>query len=59
MKRSFLDMIYEELPILLVDEWSDINRELLDRTMIDFSTKTFNYDKLKMDYWIKLVNSKF
>ena len=24
MKKSFLDIIYQDLPVLLVDEWSDI-----------------------------------
>lgn len=59
MKKSFLDIIYEELPILLVDEWYDINETLLQKTLIEFQNKKFNYDKLKMDYWIELVNSKF
>jgi hypothetical protein len=59
MKKSFLDIIYEDLPVLLVDNWQDINETLLNQTIVSFSTKTFNYEKLKMDYWIKLVNSHF
>jgi hypothetical protein len=59
MKKSFLDIIYEGLPVLLVNEWSDINETLLNETLIAFSKKTFNYDKLKMDYWINFVNSRF
>jgi len=59
MKKSFLDIIYEELPVLIVNEWTDINEELLQKTLIEFNNKTFNYNKLKMDYWIELVNSKF
>ena len=59
MKKSFLDIIYEDLPVLLVDNFEDINETLLTETIISFSNKKFNYDKLKMDYWIKLVNSPF
>ena len=59
MKRSFLDVIYEGLPVLLVDEWSDVTETLLNDTLILYSNKQFNYDKLKMDYWVKLVQSKF
>jgi len=59
MKKSFLDIIYEDLPILLIDEWSDINENLLQKTLIEFKQKNFNYEKLKMDYWIDLVKSKF
>jgi len=59
MKKSFLDIIYTDLPVLLVNEWSDINEELLKNTMINFCNKTFNYDKLKMEYWVKYVNYPF
>lgn len=59
MKKSFLDIIYEDLPILIVNEWEDINEKLLNDTLILYSKKQFNYDKLKINYWIKLVNSKF
>ena len=59
MKKSFLDTVYEDLPILLVNEWDDINETLLKDTLAEFSNKKFNYEKLTMDYWIKLVNSKF
>jgi len=59
MKTSFLDIIYEDLPVLIIDEWTDINEELLKKTLIEFSNKKFNYEKLKMDYWIRLVNSKY
>ena len=33
MKKSFLDVIYEDLPVLLVDEWTDINESLLNKTL--------------------------
>jgi hypothetical protein len=59
MKKSCLDVIYEGLPVLLVDEWSDITETLLKDTLILYSNKQFNYDKLKMEYWVKLVQSKF
>jgi hypothetical protein len=59
MKKSFLDIIYEDLPVLIVNEWSDINESLLHNTLISYSNKKFNYEKLKMEYWINLINSKF
>jgi hypothetical protein len=59
MKKSFLDIIYQDLPVLLVDEWSDINETLLKDTLIDYSNKQFNYEKLKMEYWNQIVNARF
>ena len=59
MKKSFLDIIYEDLPILLVDNWEDINEKLLESYLLEYPNKKFNYDKLKFEYWVNLVNSKF
>lgn len=59
MKKSFLDHIYEGLPVLIVNEWHDINEDLLNKTLEEYSNKTFDYIKLKMNYWIDLINSKF
>jgi hypothetical protein len=59
MRTSCLDIIYKDLPVLIVNEWEDINDTLLKNTLIEFSNKSFNYEKLKMSYWINLVNSKF
>jgi hypothetical protein len=59
MKTSFLDIIYQDLPVLIVNEWSDINEKLLNDTLIEYSNKKFNYEKLKMEYWIRVVNSRF
>jgi hypothetical protein len=59
MKKNCLDIVYKDLPVLFVDEWTDINEELLKKTLEEYSNKKFNYKKLKMDYWVNLVNSKF
>ncbi len=36
-----------------------VNETLLNKTLEEFKNKRFNYDKLKMDYWINLIKSKF
>jgi hypothetical protein len=58
MRKSFLDCIYEGLPVLLVDEWTDIDQTLLQETIETFSKKTFAYEKLTMEYWVNLVKNK-
>lgn len=51
--------LFEDLPILNLDNWSDINQTLLTNTLIDFKTKhlnnKFNYDKLTLKYWINQI----
>jgi hypothetical protein len=60
IKKSALDIsMYEDLPVLLIDEWTDINETLLNKTLEEFKNKQFNYDKLKFEYWANLVISKF
>jgi len=58
LKRNELNLdMYNDLPVLIVDEWTDITKELLDKTIIEFSNKTFNYEKLTMNYYINLINN--
>ena len=49
--------MYEGLPVLIVNEWSDITRQLLNDTVEHFKNITFNYDKLTLKYWVKHLSS--
>ena len=57
VKTSALDPLYEELPVLIVKEWSNINQELLDNTIIEFKNKNFNNNKLNLKYWVNKIKS--
>lgn len=52
VKSSPLNKLYDELPVLIVNDWSDITDELLKNTIDSFKNKTFNYNKLSLKYWI-------
>ena len=56
VKTSKLDDMYIDLPVLIVNEWCDINNDLLVNTINDFKNKKFNYDKLLLNYWFKEFN---
>lgn len=49
--------LFEDLPVLIVKEWSDINQELLEETIKNFETKTFNYNKLQLNYWVNQIRN--
>ena len=51
---EFVNM-FKDLPVLLVDDWSDINQQLLDDTIEKFKNMNFNYDKLTLEYWKQRV----
>lgn len=62
MKKSRIDSLFKDLPVLIVNDWSDVTQELLDATIIEFKQKhdnnEFNYEKLLLDYWMKLIHDK-
>jgi hypothetical protein len=51
VKKSGLDPLYEALPVLIVNDWTEINRELLMETLEKFKNMTFNYERLTLEYW--------
>jgi len=42
--------MYDGLPVLIVQNWSDITQELLD----NFIPKYTNIERIKMEYWINI-----
>ena len=57
VKRSPICIIFEDLPVLIVDEWRDLNASLLNKTLYDFSKKKFNMNKLTLRYWMTKMHS--
>ena len=58
VKKSDLDPLYNDLPVLIVKQWSDINEELLIKTTKDFKSRVFKYEKLSLEYWMNIIKSK-
>ena len=61
VKTSSLDILFYDLPVLIVNEWSDITLELLNNTISNYKnkyvTKQFNYNKLLLKYWINKITT--
>jgi hypothetical protein len=51
IKSSPLDSMFKDLPVLIINEWSQINQELLDTFK-----PSGNLDKLRLNYWKELFN---
>jgi hypothetical protein len=54
-----MEELYADLPVVLVDRWSDVTRDFLTRILSEYSRRTFNYEKLSMQYWINQIESAF
>ena len=57
VKRSPICVVFDDLPVLIVDEWRDLNASLLNKTLDDFSKKKFNMNKLTLRYWMTKMHS--
>jgi hypothetical protein len=57
MTSTPLDELFEGLPVLIVKEWSDVSKELLDRTVAEYSSKEWCLDKLQLKYWVDRIQS--
>jgi len=45
------------LPVLIVDTWTEITQELLDKTIAEFRLKNFQYEKLTLAYWQERIKN--
>lgn len=57
VKKSVLDSLYEGLPVLIVNDWSDITQELLINTVNEFKNKEFNYERITAKYWLNKIRN--
>ena len=55
VKTSPLDGLYDDLPVLIVNDWSDIDQILLENTIIKFRAREFKYEKLNLTYWQEII----
>ena len=55
VKTSCLDSLFSDLPVLIVNDWSDITEELLKNTISRFEKKEMNMDKLLLKYWVDII----
>jgi len=57
VKTSPIDKLFDELPVLIVQDWADITPELLQFTVNAYKNTKFNYDKLTLAYWVNKIKS--
>jgi len=57
VKRSKIDAIYKNLPVLIVEEWNQVTSSLLKSTIEAFKKKQFALEKLTLQYWKDLIKS--
>ena len=49
---------YQELPILIVSDWSSITPEFLEKKYEEINSKEYNYSKATLKYWKEEINKE-
>ncbi len=55
LKTSVNDVLFEDMPVLIVDSFKDINNNLLNKNSI---LKHQNLKKITLQYWVNLIQIK-
>lgn len=53
---SYLDKVFEDLPVLIVDNYYTITEDFLNKKYEEMKNKKYNFRKLYMQYWIDKIN---
>lgn len=56
VKSSTLNPLYENLPVVIVNDWSEVTPEFLDKKYQELSKKEYTWEKLYMPYWLEHIN---
>ena len=57
VKTSSLDPLFENLPVLIVKDWSEINETFLHQSYKKMQSVEYHFEKLFIDYWLNLIDS--
>lgn len=57
MKHSTIDKVFDDLPVILVHDWSIVTEQLIMLEYEKMRYKRFNYKKLLINYWIDEIRA--
>lgn len=58
VKREIAHDLFDDLPILFIDDWREINEEFLIEKYEDMASREYNMEKLKLSYWLDFISKK-
>lgn len=56
VKRSSLTPLFASMPVLIVENWSEVTSEYLQQQQQEFAAQKFNYSKILLIYWRAQIN---
>lgn len=55
VKKSTASLYFQDLPILLIDNWEDITYDFLEQNLLKIKSIIYNTKKLYLSYWINKI----
>jgi hypothetical protein len=52
---SSIDELFQDLPVVVVHSWQEVNEEFLKAKKNQFEKKSFNLYKIRFNYWKKII----
>ena len=56
VRTSDLDPMYKDLPVVIVQEWEEINLDFLIQKGLEIDSTVFDRKKIYFDYWRDIIN---
>lgn len=57
VKTAKINDLFENLPVIAINDWSEINQQFLENAAQVLMQKSYNLDKLSMRYWKSKIKS--
>ena len=51
VKSSGVNSLFSDLPVWIVNDWSEVTEDTMKKVVEEFKTRSFNYEKLTLKYW--------
>lgn len=55
VRKSDLDVLYKDLPVLIIDDWEEITEEFLTLKYSEINQKQYKFHKKFAGYWLKKI----
>ena len=57
-RNPFIHSLYDNLPVIKVDDWSEVNRNNLQRFTGWIITQKFDFNSLFLQHWVAKIKGK-
>lgn len=57
VKSSASDSLFEKLPVLIVQDWSEVTEELLSQKYDEIWSNSYSYDSLHLNFWLNKIDA--